>query len=173
MTARLLRAEAGPDTSPVETLVCVNEHLLAMNVKRMFVTILYGIFDQATGEFVYTRAGHSYPMVWDQAGELIPTERSKGQPLGFFEYPLLEARSFKILPGSTLIICSDGVTETEDEKHTFLGTKGLTAILPTLLQETAQGLCDQLVDELAKYCGDIPQSDDITVLAIKALGEDA
>jgi sigma-B regulation protein RsbU (phosphoserine phosphatase) len=169
MTTRLLRAEAGNGISPETTLQCVNAHLLDMNIKQMFVTILYGILEKSTGKFTYVRAGHEYPLVCDPVGKVLPVEKSRGLPLGLFDQPLLEVLSTHMLPGCTLVIYSDGITEAENDREEFFGTTGLEAVLPGLLAESAQGLCDRLVESIAKFSGDVPQSDDITVLILKKL----
>lgn len=169
MTTRLLRSEAGYGVSPEATLHCVNEHLLDMNIKRMFVTILYGVLQQSTGEFTYVRAGHEYPLICDRGGEVLSIEKGCGQPLGFFNQPLIEVRSIRMSPGYTLAVYSDGVTEAENDREEFFGASGLETVFPGLLVESAQGMCDQLVEIIAQFSGDVPQSDDITVLTLKKL----
>ena len=167
MTTRLLRAEAGYGISPEVTLHRVNKHLLDMKIKRMFVTILYGILQQSTGEFTYVRAGHEYPLICDRGGETLSIEKSCGQPLGFFNQPMLEVRSIRMPPGNALVVYSDGVTEAENDKKEFFGASGLETVFPELLAESAQGMCDQLVENIAQFSGNVPQSDDITVLTLK------
>jgi serine phosphatase RsbU (regulator of sigma subunit) len=65
MTFSLLRAEASQGRSPWEALQAVNRHLLDLNDEGMFVTVLYGVLNAATGEFHYARAGHDLPLVMD------------------------------------------------------------------------------------------------------------
>jgi sigma-B regulation protein RsbU (phosphoserine phosphatase) len=99
----------------------------------------------------------------------VPISEGRGQPLGLFNKPLLDRKKIKLSPGSTLILFSDGVTEAQDAKYEFFGLEGMQRIMPGLLDNTAQGMCDQIVDELLSCCHDIQKTDDITLLALKVL----
>jgi sigma-B regulation protein RsbU (phosphoserine phosphatase) len=77
LTRSLLRAEARPGAAPESALQRVNHHLLGMNAKGLFVTVLYGILQRETGEFLYARAGHEPPILWDDQGTVLPVERER------------------------------------------------------------------------------------------------
>ena len=57
LTRSLVRAEADPGVSPVDTLRRVNRLLRDMNDSPTFVTMLYGVLDSETRLFSYARAG--------------------------------------------------------------------------------------------------------------------
>lgn len=168
LSIRLLKAEAHPDVSPEKTMLRVNQHLLEMNTKGMFVTLLYGILKQKTSEFTYVRAGHEYPLMWDQKHRLIPIDHNRGNPLGLFHSPLLDIQEIKVPRGSTLLLYSDGVTEAYNEEEKLFGMECIESIVPDLLENNAQTICDQILSKLNIYQGNLPQSDDITLLALKS-----
>jgi len=143
--------------------------MLAINAQGIFVTLLYGILHLPTRDFTYARAGHELPLLWDSRGATVPIAEGRGQPLGLFNKPLLDRKKIKLAPGSTLLLYSDGVTEAQDAKNEFFGLEGLQLIVLYLLGNTAQGMCDQVVDELLSCCHDIQKTDDITLLALKVL----
>jgi sigma-B regulation protein RsbU (phosphoserine phosphatase) len=169
LTCSLLRVEAKMCMSPYRVLQQVNQHLLAINAQRIFVTLLYGILHLPTHDFTYARAGHELPMLWDYRGAIVPITEGRGQPLGLFKKPLLDRKKIKLTPGSTLILYSDGVTEAQSASDVFFGLEGLQRIVPGLLEQTAQDMCDQIVDELQNCCRDIERIDDITLLTLKIL----
>jgi sigma-B regulation protein RsbU (phosphoserine phosphatase) len=170
LTCSLLRVEAQMCMSPYRVLQQVNQHLLAINAHGIFVTLLYGILHLPTNDFTYARAGHELPLLWDSGGSMVPIDEGHGQPLGLFKKPLLDRKKLKLAPGSTLIIYSDGVTDAQDASDMFFGQEGLQRMVPGLLSQTAQGMCDQIVDELYNCCRDTQQQiDDITLLALKVL----
>jgi sigma-B regulation protein RsbU (phosphoserine phosphatase) len=169
LTIRLLRVAAQNGISSRDTIYEVNRHLLAMNAPGMFVTLLYGIYNKKNHEFIYTRAGHELPLLWDKSGNSIPLDEGRGQPLGFFTNPILDTQSIEIRPGDTLLLYTDGVTEAQDEQAECFGVEGLEVFVPPILRHPAQIFCDQLVARIQQQCGDGQQSDDITVLALKVL----
>ncbi len=169
LTRSLLRAEADPRTSPKKVLNRVNRHLLEMNAEDMFVTILYGVLNRKTRDFVYVRAGHELPMIWDEDGNVITPEIGRGQLLGIFPDPVLETRTLAVPKGCTLLIYTDGVTEARNEKGDFFEEQGLKSMIASLLGCSAQELCDRLVQILTEYRGNAPQADDITLIAACSL----
>jgi sigma-B regulation protein RsbU (phosphoserine phosphatase) len=169
LTRSLLRAEAGPSIPPERVLRRVNNHLLGMNAKDMFVTILYGIINRKKRDFVYVRAGHELPLVWNEDGMLTIPEIGVGQLLGIFPNPVLETRTIPVPKGSTLLLYTDGVTEARNEEGDFFDEEGLIRGMPPLLNQSAQGICDALVGILTDYHGEAPQADDITLVAAHSL----
>jgi sigma-B regulation protein RsbU (phosphoserine phosphatase) len=168
LTRSLLRAEASRAETPEEALRNVNRHLLDMNAAGMFVTILYGIFRLDTGEFVYARAGHELPLVWSESGALQTVARAIGHPLGLLPDPALDVQNMRLLPGATLLLYTDGVTEAMDPRGDFFGLERLRATGRAYLVSPMQRLCDGVVDAVAAYRGTAPQADDITLLALHA-----
>lgn len=167
----LLRAEARRAASPELALRSLNQHLYEISNAGMFVTVVYGVLDCSTGELAYARAGHELPLLWDASGALMVPGRASGQPLGLLPDPTIDARSVSLPPGGTLLLFSDGVTEATDERGEFFDIERLQAITHEHLGAAAQPLCDQLVETLVAYRGTAPQADDITLLAVRSLGQ--
>jgi serine phosphatase RsbU (regulator of sigma subunit) len=167
LTCSLLRVEAQMCMSPNRVLQQVNQHMLVINARGVFATLLYGILHLSTNDFTYARAGHELPLLWDSRGTMVPITEGHGQPLGLFKKPLIDRKKIKLAPGSTLILYSDGVTEAIDASDVFFGLEGMQRIVPGLLEQTAQGVCDKIVDTLQSCCRDIQKIDDITLLALK------
>ncbi len=111
LTVTLLRAEACRDCSPREVLRGVNRQLLNLNREGMFVTVLYGVLDGATGKFTYARAGHELPLFCTASGELIVPELGPGRVLGLFDDLHLAESTMNLAQGGTLLLYTDGVVE--------------------------------------------------------------
>jgi phosphoserine phosphatase RsbU/P len=168
LSRSLLRAEAARGAPAIEVLRSVNRHLLDMNDARTFVTILYGVLHRATGEFVYVRAGHELPLIVASGGEMIVPELCQGQPLGILPWPDLDEQAVTIPPGGTLLLYTDGVTETVDAEGNFFETRRLYEVARANRGASAQGLCDQLLWAVNQYRGAAPQADDVTLVAVHA-----
>jgi len=168
LTRSLLRAEAARGAPAVEVLRSVNRHLLDMNDARTFVTMLYGVLHQATRDFVYVRAGHELPLIIDPGGEMITTELRQGQPLGILPQPNLDEQAVTIPLGGTLLLYTDGVTETVDAEQNFFGTERLYEVARANGGALAHVLCDELLAAINEYRGAAPQADDVTLVAAHA-----
>ena len=171
LTRSLLRAEAARAASPAAALRETNQHLAEMSTAGMFITIVYGILSYSTGEFIYARAGHELPLIWDASGVLLALGRANGQPLGILPHPAIDVQAVRLPPGGTLLLFSDGVSEATNPQGGFFGLEGVLATVQAHLGMPAQQLCDQLVNTLTAYRGASPQADDITLLAVRAAPE--
>jgi sigma-B regulation protein RsbU (phosphoserine phosphatase) len=126
--------------------------------------------DQATHQFSYVRAGHELPLLVDQTGALLPVPEDRSLPLGLFPKPALDTQTVTLQPGDTVLLFSDGVTEAMDGQHEMFELERLTRFLAAHPVASAQALCDQIVEAVAAYRDPAPQWDDITLLAVRALG---
>lgn len=167
LTCSLVRAEAERSASPTNVLRNVNRQLLGMNAKGMFVTVLYGVLDRATREFSYARAGHDLPLVWSPGGEPLTIPRERGLPLALFPDLPLDAQTLVMPEDGMMLLYTDGVTEAMDAQGELFGLEQLVSIVFGRPSGPAQPLCDYLIDILAAYHGSAPQSDDITVVAVR------
>jgi sigma-B regulation protein RsbU (phosphoserine phosphatase) len=168
LTRSLLRAEAKLGISPENVLQRVNRHLLGMNAKGLFVTVLYGILQRETGEFEYARAGHEPPILWDGQGAVIPMSMGGGQVLGLLLRPVIEVKTLTIPPGGGMLLVSDGVTETANEQNDLFGSDRLENCIPNLLKTPSHIMLDRLLQILRDFSSDAPQADDITMIAVQA-----
>jgi serine phosphatase RsbU (regulator of sigma subunit)/FixJ family two-component response regulator len=171
LTCALLRAEAMRTTSPERALRSVNRHLCERNSGGVFVTLLYGVLDRATHQFSYVRAGHEYPLLYDRTGAPLAVPEGRSVPLGIFQDLVIETQTLTLLPGDTMLLYTDGVTEAMDEGRELFGLERLEKQLAGHPDEPAQVMCDRIVEAVTSYQGRAPQSDDITLLAVRALGE--
>jgi sigma-B regulation protein RsbU (phosphoserine phosphatase) len=168
LTSSLLRAEASRTGSPEETLRAVNRHLLTYTTHSMFVTVLFGILHRETRRFDFVRAGHDLPLILDHLGKQHSLILGRGHPLGLFPNPALDVQTAILPPGGLLVLYSDGATEAMNQENELFGLDRIVATVRQRLQASAQELCTHLLATLAAYCGDAPQSDDITLLVLRA-----
>jgi serine phosphatase RsbU (regulator of sigma subunit) len=167
LTVTLLRAESRREASPREVLRSVNRHLLEMDDTGMFVTILYGILDCASGRFSYARAGHEIPILLDARGKVIDLDCQKGQPVGLFPDPLLDEQQLEIPSGGMLFLYSDGATDATDENDVRYGLENLRTTLHKCRQAKAKAICDSVWEALMDHRGGAMQQDDVTILAVR------
>lgn len=169
LTRSLIHAEARRSTSPRVVLERVNQLQHEMSQAAMFVTTLYGILDCQTGRFEYARAGHELPIIlFDDNAEFVPPS-DRGQPLALFEQPLFDTQTIQLNPGMTLLLYTDGATDSTGPNGEFFGLDRLKAHYAAHDRRTAQALVDDLLVEIAAHQQGSRQYDDITLMAIRAV----
>lgn len=166
VTRTLLRAIALESHPPAETLELVNESLLLNSQNGLFVTTFYGVLNLKDGTLTYTIAGHNPPFMLCYASKEVIEFEKGGIAIGAMPDIQLPQRQIKINPGDCLVLYTDGVTEAFNTMDQMYGEKRLKNVLASAIGETAQTVLEILDNDLEKFRGDAPLSDDTTVLAI-------
>jgi len=167
LTYSSIRSEARRNNNPGDTLRAVNHHLLQIDCSDMFVTLLYGIMECNTHGFSYARAGHPKPILLDRLNRSIPIPYELGQAIGIFEVFDIDEEHIAIPEGGTLLIYSDGLSETIQDQE---DSPELPQLCASILQNpsvTAQDFCDQLWHTVGGSAAESLIKDDFTVVALK------
>ena len=91
-----------------------------------FVTLALVILDTATGEAGVATAGAEPPLVLRAGGEAQEV-RAGGLPLGALPGQSYETRTLRLMPGDTVVLATDGITEARRGGE-FLGYEGMVQI---------------------------------------------
>jgi sigma-B regulation protein RsbU (phosphoserine phosphatase) len=169
MARSLLRSEAHPGQSPVEVLRGVNRHLLNMNEKEMFVTILFGILNRTTHQFSYARAGHEPPIFFDEKGSIKRLPKTNGQALGLFDAISLDEQTIKLSKNCILLFYTDGIPEATNWQNKRFGTNRMIHTISRMPRPSAPTICSELIKAVDKHQGDGLQYDDMTVIVVRAV----
>jgi sigma-B regulation protein RsbU (phosphoserine phosphatase) len=165
-----LRALAPLCSSVAETTGQIND-LTCANTRggSRFITFFWGILDAQTFQFRYTNAGHNPPYLLRKDGTMEKLEEG-GIILGIFKTttPYAEA-SVTLLPGDVLVMYTDGVSEAMNQNNEQFTEERLEAILKKSTHYSAKEIIRQIQKELETHTQATPQSDDITMLVLKAL----
>ena len=150
-----------------ECMQIVNDMLCGESVDSMFVTVFYGVFNIMTGEIDYCNAGHNAPYILHANGDVTPVQSDINLVLGAFEGIPYKRNKMKLLPGDTLMMYTDGVTEAENSAYELFGEPRLETALASLKGSSSQQVVETINQCVKEYAGEAPQSDDITQLVIK------
>jgi phosphoserine phosphatase RsbU/P len=167
LTYSLLRAEVGRHRTPGGVLRAVNRHLMQINPENMFVTLLYGVLDCASGSFAYARAGQPYPLVLDAHDRPLPVPSGPGQPLGMLDEPRIDEQTVLLPEGGMALTFSDGLSEALDDGGEDHGVEHVCRAVSASRQGGAQAICNQLWQEVRTTAESGNQLDDFVVVALK------
>jgi serine phosphatase RsbU (regulator of sigma subunit) len=161
-SAALSRMQADPATMAD----AINAELLKDNGEAMSVTMLLGILDLTTGEIRMVCAGHEDPLLLKMDGSLERIRLKGGVPLCIadFPYPL---ETVTLLPGETLVLITDGVTEAQNAKGELFGREGSLQVEGGSACEITEGIRTQV----RLFEDGTEATDDLTIMAVRYLGK--
>ena len=169
MVRSFLRAEVQPGVSPKKVLERVNSHLLQLNDKNVFVTILLGILNSTTHQFIYTRAGHELPILIDHEGSVKRLNKGEGQVLGVLDTVVLDEQIIDLSNNHMMVLYTDGIKDAINPQSKMFGLGGILRTIRSMQNQSVLSVCDKLLKEVTKHQSHLPQFDDMTLVAVKAL----
>ncbi|MGD8465432.1 MAG: PP2C family protein-serine/threonine phosphatase, partial [Anaerolineae bacterium] len=134
----------------------------------LFVTVLYGVLDTASGQFRYARAGHELPLIGVDGDEAQLAPMDIGQPLGMLDEPAIDEGQVLIPPGGGLLLYSDGFADAQNPEGIKFGRERLLESFARVVSHPAQELCDRLWQVLQEYQGAGEQFDDVTLVSVRS-----
>ena len=167
----LMKGTAIGEGDPAACLTEVNQLLTESNEESMFVTVFYSSFNPETGHVEYANAGHNLPYVVKPSGQVQQIDCSPGLVLGVlpeFDFP---GGDLDLEPGDVLFFYTDGVNEAMDENGEEFGDERLTRVLAEAAGSSAADFSQRVVEAVHAHAGEAPQSDDITCMTLRYLGD--
>lgn len=151
-----------------QTILFTNSYLTRHHARtNMFATLFFAILEPESGYVAYVNGGHEPPVVTGPQG--IRCRLSSTGPLvGIIPDVAYDVGEVWLAPGETLLAFTDGVTEATDADKQIFGRDQVLA----LLQEpdpSAEALVERICGAVRAHTANAPQSDDITMLAVRRL----
>jgi len=160
-----LRAFAVEGHSPGEALHQLDRVVHATFGPGMIATVLFLIIDASKGVVSLSRAGHPPPALRTAAGEIRFLETGNTLPLGIDDRVPAEEAEYRVAPGDTLLLFTDGLVERRRESI----NTGLDRLRDAFTNAPAdvEGLCDFVLE---RTVSEQTSHDDVAVLAVRVLG---
>ena len=156
----------------------MNQQFTKLSESGAFATALVATFFQPTNRMTLCNAGHPRPLrydvsksSWSQIDQpLLDAAGVTGTPLGVHDqasYPQVET---VLNAGDMVLLFSDALTESLDEKGELLGEKGLLQLVGQLSPAAPEQLLQELVRRTRENFSQNDPDDDLTVVLIQATG---
>lgn len=169
----LLRMSVSKDTPFESVLSAVNQRLCENNDECMFVTMFVGLFDVTSGTLTYMNAGHNPPFYSSKGSLFNLMDVPKGILLGINAEARYEVARRTFQPGDMLILYTDGVTEAENPQHELYSVARACDTLQTApMNDDITTVIKTLFNSVSHFSKGMPQSDDITMLALRYRGNE-
>jgi len=170
ITKTLIKNRTQMGYSPAQVLRDVNNQLCEGNNEELFVTVWLAVLEISTGNGIAANAGHEHPVIRRDGGkyELVVYRHSPAvatmEGISFKEHP------FKLNPGDTLFVYTDGVPEATNATPELFGTERMLNVLNQHLDATPKETLDIMCTEINTFVGNAPQFDDITMISLHYKG---
>lgn len=166
----LLRLSMTEDKDFATLLPHINAILCENNDDCMFVTLFVGLLNVQTGEMVFANGGHNAPFLSRGGDCFAPLPVPRTIMLGVADEAEYELGSVTLQPQDVLLLYTDGVTEAEGPERTFYSPGRVCTTLDRVVEADVTTMVQTLQAEVASFAAGVPQSDDITLLAVRYLG---
>jgi serine phosphatase RsbU (regulator of sigma subunit) len=146
--------------SRINRTVCQNVPL------GKYMTFFLARLDPASGRLCYVNAGHNPPLLVRADGTVNRLEEG-GMVLGMFDSVPYADGEGELRRGDTLLIFSDGVTETFGPQEEEFGDDRLAELAVRGRGLEASALQDEILRELERFSAGTKATDDRTLIVLK------
>jgi sigma-B regulation protein RsbU (phosphoserine phosphatase) len=166
----MLRALAGADRPLPRLVGWLNDNLSRSLAANQFISFVVVELEPAEGSLRYVNAGHNPPMLLHASGA-VERLRGNGPVLGVVPAFPYAAQESWIAPGDTLLLYTDGATESESPAQEEFGEERLLGALRREAAGDSKSALENLQRGILAFCGPTPRHDDITLLLLRRLGD--
>jgi len=171
VTKTLVNSSAARGSTPGVVLTQVNAELSRDNESSMFVTAFVASLDPQSGTIRYANAGHNPPLVRRASSRTERLDGRHGPVLGALDGASYAESIAQLDPGDVLLLFTDGVTEALDPEGQLFTEARLRDTLSNDGVASAEEAARAVVAAVDSFAGGAEQADDITVLALRFIGD--
>ncbi|MBA72789.1 MAG: GAF domain-containing SpoIIE family protein phosphatase [Verrucomicrobiota bacterium] len=171
MCRSVVRANAINASCPADVLRKVNQQLFPDIREDMFISLAFLILEKGTGKISIARAGHDAPLLFKASSKTADPVQSPGIAIGIdsgdvFNEAIAE-HGIHLDTGDILLLYTDGVNEASDIRGEEFGLQRLHKTLISAAPKGADNLISEIQQSVNKFASNVPQNDDITLIAIE------
>ncbi len=163
------RSAEAMETQVLHAVTVTNDYIANTHGRtNMFATLFVGALDPATGIVAYVNGGHEPPRVLADGGGIRMLLPPTGPAVGMLPEIPFTAGRFTLAPGETMVVLTDGVTESRAPGGDLLGDDATDALLAAPV-DRADDLLQRLLDAVHAHAAGEAAADDVTLLAVRRL----
>lgn len=150
---------------PQRFLESVNQLFYENTIESAYATLFFGEYEDQTRTLRYANCGHLPALVLRSNGTLERLD-STSTVVGLFRNWHCGFRQYRLFPGDTLALYTDGVTESFDDHAEQFGEHGLIQTLERHRNLPPEALVNAILDEVRRF-SPRDQHDDITLIVAR------
>jgi serine phosphatase RsbU (regulator of sigma subunit) len=149
-----------------EAVARINRTVCQNVPSSKYVTFFLGALDPAAGWLDFVNAGHNPPLLV-RANGTVEKLSDGGLVLGMFENVVYDGGGVEMHPGDTLVVYSDGVTETWDPDGEEFGEESLIPLAVRNRALDAEGIQNVILREIERFEAGARATDDRTIVVLR------
>ena len=162
----MVRAHTATLSGSEQVVAGVNRDICRMSTVRPLASLFLAHLDPATGVLNYCSAGHP-PAFLLRADKSFESLAVGGLLLGVLDDPVYSAAQVRLEAGDTLLIFSDGILESQDQRGEEFGYERLKAQLENAHSASADAILFSVLGAVQDFAAIRPLMDDMTLAVIK------
>ena len=176
MVARvLIKSSLQNGKSPAEAMESVNNQLCEGNDAEFFVTAWVAVLEISTGNGIAVNAGHEHPVLRRAGSSYKLLIYKHSVPLATIKGIPYKQHEFKLNPGDSFFVYTDGVVEASNESKELYGSSRMLNALNQNPDAQPEQILANVSQDINAFVDGAEQFDDITMLCFRYFGpsEDA
>jgi serine phosphatase RsbU (regulator of sigma subunit) len=153
---------------PRRFLESVNQLFYENTAESAYATLFFAAYGDTTRQLSYANCGHLPGLLLRRDGNLERLESTCGV-VGLFQKWDCAIGECSLRPGDTLVLYTDGVTESFDSRGEEFGEPRLIGTLKRLREREPKALLNALLEEVKQFSSG-EQQDDITLIVARCRG---
>ncbi|MDD4050592.1 MAG: PP2C family protein-serine/threonine phosphatase, partial [candidate division Zixibacteria bacterium] len=166
----VLRSEMINRRDVAQTMINVNNLVAGLSsTSGKFATVFYGSFHPLTREFVFSNAGHNYPVLVRADGRCEFLETG-GTVIGAFEGNFYQSSSVVLGPKDLLFFYTDGLSEAHNALDEEFGEERIIDYIVNNRHRSPDEIRDGIIGQVTDFVNADTTEDDTTVIVLKMNG---
>ncbi len=164
-----LKMRASRPGSAEDIVMAMNRHLTGdMEKTGRFMTLFYLSIQRSENRLAWVRAGHEPLLLYDPEKDRFEELKGVGLALGIDEHYVYKQQIFdKLVKDQVLVLTTDGITEACNINGEMFGKERLKMLTRQRATENAETILNHILQEHARFCSGVSQSDDNTLVIVK------
>ncbi len=145
----------------------VNRLVFDASPANRYATFFYAEYEAGARRLRYVNAGHNPPMLF-RCADLLRLETG-GPVVGMFRAARYEEGEVQLEPGDTLVLFTDGISESMNGADDEWGEDELAQATRRLLGQPAAETIARIMEAADRFAAGGPQHDDMTLVVMRAV----
>ncbi len=151
-----------------EAIAELNRHLTANSEADKFMSLFYGLLEDSARSLSWVSAGHDPAFFYDRAKDSFSELPNTGMVLGVLDdAEFTRCGPITLNPGDIVLVGTDGIWEAQGPDGAMYGKSRLMDTMRQHRDNSAEDLCQAVMDSVIAFCNKAPIIDDITLIAVK------
>jgi sigma-B regulation protein RsbU (phosphoserine phosphatase) len=146
-------------------MVNLNRLIYDASPSNRYATFFYGVYDPRSRDFMYVNGGHNPPMIF--RGDQVLRLEEGGPVVGLFGPAQYAQASIKLQSGDTMVLFTDGVSETMNAAEDEFDEERLMAAVRSGASLKPAALIDHIISACDEFAAGAPQHDDMTLVVVR------